>query len=68
MLVWQSRSRAGQLSIGRVRGGCGLRSSRPALARRYGRTVYPHLASDYRSAECRPGGAYDEGLPDPPWS
>jgi len=38
------------------------------LARRYWTEVYPRMGEDYRSADCAPGGALDEHLPDPPWS
>ena len=38
------------------------------LARLYWTTVYPRMADDYRSADCRPGGSLDEGLPAAPWS
>lgn len=38
-----------------------------ALARRYWNEVYPRMPSAYRSGECRPGGALDEGLPTAPW-
>jgi hypothetical protein len=38
------------------------------LARTYWLVVYPSMSEDYTSAECRPGGALDERLPDPPWS
>jgi hypothetical protein len=37
------------------------------LARRYWREFYPRMSDDYRSAECRPGGALDQGSPDAPW-
>ena len=37
------------------------------LATRYWREVYPRMPDDYRSADCRPGGALDERLPNPPW-
>lgn len=37
------------------------------LARRYWREAYPQVGEEYRSADCRPGGALDERLPDPPW-
>lgn len=38
-----------------------------ALARSYWSSRYPDLPESYRSGDCRPGGALDEGLPDPPW-
>jgi hypothetical protein len=38
-----------------------------ALARAYWRGTYPRMPEGYRSAECRPGGAMDEGLADGPW-
>jgi hypothetical protein len=37
------------------------------LAGRYWREFYPRMSDDYRSADCRPGGALDQGLPDAPW-
>lgn len=37
------------------------------LARRYWREIYPELPDGYRSADCGPGRAWDEHLPDPPW-
>jgi hypothetical protein len=37
------------------------------LAAAYWRNVYPLMPDGYRSAECRPGGALDERLPDAPW-
>jgi len=39
-----------------------------AVARRYWRISYPDLPADYRTPECAPGGALDEGLPDAPWA
>lgn len=39
-----------------------------ALARRYWRTVYPRMPSDYQEVECAPGGAGDEGLATAPWA
>jgi hypothetical protein len=39
-----------------------------ALAVRYWREVYPSMADAYRTSSCRPGGALDEHLPDPPWA
>lgn len=33
----------------------------------YWQVVYPRMPADYRSAECRPGGALDMGSPDAPW-
>ena len=33
----------------------------------YWRNIYPLMPDSYRSAECRPGGAMDERLPDAPW-
>jgi hypothetical protein len=38
-----------------------------ALARRYWQQVYPRMSDDYRSGDCRAGGALDEHLPDAPW-
>jgi hypothetical protein len=38
-----------------------------ALARRYWLALYPRMSDDYRSPDCRPGGALDEHLPDAPW-
>jgi hypothetical protein len=38
-----------------------------ALARWYWQLVYPDLPDDYRSSDCRPGGALDEHLPGAPW-
>jgi hypothetical protein len=38
------------------------------LARLYWKTVYPRMADGYRSADCRPAGPLDEGLPGAPWS
>ena len=38
-----------------------------ALAAAYYRRTYPQMPSEYRSPECRPGGALDEGLADGPW-
>jgi hypothetical protein len=37
------------------------------LARTYWLTVYPDMPADYSSAECRPGGALDEGLTTAAW-
>jgi hypothetical protein len=37
------------------------------LAAAYWRNIYPLMPDSYRSAECRPGGAMDERLPDAPW-
>jgi hypothetical protein len=37
------------------------------LAVTYWRNLYPLLPDGYRSPECGPGGALDEGLPDAPW-
>jgi len=37
------------------------------LSRRYWEDVYPRMPADYRSADCRPGGAWDEGLESSPW-
>lgn len=37
------------------------------LAFRYWREVYPQMPDSYWSAECRPGGALDDGLPYAPW-
>ena len=39
-----------------------------ALAVSYWLTVYPYMPDDYRSSQCRPGGALDLHLPDAPWS
>ena len=39
-----------------------------ALARRYWFEVYPRMAEEYRSTQCRPGGALDAGLADAPWA
>jgi hypothetical protein len=39
-----------------------------ALARTYWRTDYPRMPDDYVSAQCAPGAALDEHLPDAPWS
>jgi hypothetical protein len=48
-----------------------LLGARPAdaaeLAAAYWRNIYPLMPDSYRSAECRPGGAMDERLPDAPW-
>jgi hypothetical protein len=38
-----------------------------SLARHYWLVVYPDMPDDYRSSECRPGGALDEHRPDAPW-
>ncbi len=43
------------------------RSDARYLASWYWRTVYPHMTPAYRSDDCGPGQALDEGLPDPPW-
>ena len=37
------------------------------LASEYWRLVYPHMPDDYRTGDCGPGGALDEGLADAPW-
>ena len=37
------------------------------LARRYWREFYPRMSDDYRTADCRPGGALDQASPDAPW-
>ena len=37
------------------------------LARSYWLLVYPQVADDYRTSDCAPGGALDEGLPTAPW-
>jgi hypothetical protein len=37
-----------------------------ALARRYWLALYPRMSEDYRSPDCRAGGALDERLPDAP--
>jgi hypothetical protein len=39
-----------------------------AVAWRYWRIDYPTLPDDYRTADCAPGAALDEGLEDAPWS
>lgn len=39
-----------------------------AVAATYYATVYPRMPDDYRSADCKPGGALDEGLQDAPWA
>jgi hypothetical protein len=39
-----------------------------ALERTYWRIDYPRMSTTYQSAECAPGGALDEHLPNPPWS
>lgn len=39
-----------------------------AGAQNYWRTQYPRMNSEYRSAECREGGALDQGGPDAPWA
>jgi hypothetical protein len=46
----------------------GTPSQAVTLAGRYWREVYPMLADGYRSADCRPGGAMDERIFDPPWA
>jgi hypothetical protein len=38
-----------------------------ALAATYWANIYPLMPDRYRSGECRPGGAMDEGLADAPW-
>jgi len=38
------------------------------LARRYWRIAYPDLPEAYRTSECAPGEALDEGLADAPWA
>ena len=38
-----------------------------ALAVQYYERVYPRMAEDYRSADCRPGGDLDENSEDAPW-
>jgi len=38
-----------------------------ALAVRYWQEIYPSMPDAYRTGDCRPGGALDEHLPDPPW-
>jgi hypothetical protein len=38
-----------------------------ALATSYWQRVYPHMPDGYRSGDCRPGGAMDEGRDDAPW-
>lgn len=37
------------------------------LAVTYWQQVYDRLPDSYRSADCRPGAAFDEHLDDPPW-
>ncbi|HSK35348.1 MAG TPA: hypothetical protein VLA80_01280 [Actinomycetota bacterium] len=48
-----------------------LLGARPAdaagLAVTYWRNIYPLMPVGYRSGDCRPGGALDEGLADAPW-
>ncbi len=39
-----------------------------ALAAAYWSEVYPGMPDDYRSGECRAGGAMDERLPGAPWA
>ncbi len=39
-----------------------------ALAETYWRSVYPRMPEAYTTADCRRGGALDEGLPDAPWA
>jgi hypothetical protein len=38
------------------------------LARLYWGVEYRDLPEGYRSADCAPGGRWDEHLPDPPWA
>jgi hypothetical protein len=38
------------------------------LARMYWAVDYPNMPTDYRSADCSPGGRWDEHLPDAPWN
>jgi len=38
------------------------------LALRYWHVAYPDLSEGYRTPECAPGGALDEGLADAPWA
>ena len=38
-----------------------------ALAQWYWTQVYPQMPDAYRTAQCGPGAALDEHLPDPPW-
>ena len=38
------------------------------LARRYWLLDYPQMPDDYRSGDCRPGGAMDEQLASAPWA
>jgi hypothetical protein len=38
------------------------------LAREYWITYYPNMPGNYRSDDCKLGGALDEQLPDPPWT
>lgn len=37
------------------------------LARTYWLTIYPHVADDYRSDDCRPGGGLDERIASASW-
>ena len=39
-----------------------------ALARRYWLLDYPQMPDDYRSGDCKPGGAMDEHLVSAPWT
>jgi hypothetical protein len=39
-----------------------------ALAVTYWLTVYPYMPEGYTSGDCKPGGAMDLHLPDPPWA
>lgn len=43
------------------------RDAAQRLAAHYWDVVYPRMPDPYRSDECRPGGALDRNLPDPPW-
>ena len=38
------------------------------LARLYWAVDYPNMPDAYRSADCTPGGRWDEHLPDAPWT
>jgi hypothetical protein len=38
-----------------------------SMARHYWLEVYPRMPDEYRSGECRPGGALDEHKADAPW-
>jgi hypothetical protein len=38
------------------------------LAVAYWTDIFPRMPDDYRSTDCLPGGALDEGLPTAPWT